>query len=57
MIHDKARVEAIRSRVAAQIALVKSLEARVVKGELDALHKTQEQFSKYGEIGIEIVGG
>jgi len=85
------------------MALVKSLEARIVKGKLDALkvaldqtadietlflqdldrqgrtpaeearwlsyaehmlqtwapylHNIQEQFSKYGDIGIEIVGG
>lgn len=103
MIHDKGRVEAIRASVAAQMALVKSLEARIVKGKLDALevalnqtadietlflqdlerqdrtpaeearwlsyaehmlqtwapylHKIQEQFSKYGDIGVEIVGG
>ena len=103
MIHDKARIEAIRARVSAQIELIKSLEAKIVKGKLDALEvarfqtedietlflqdlerhdrtpaeearwlasaermlqtwgpypkQTEEQCRKYGDIGIEIVGG
>src|SRR5438034_9303312 len=103
MIHDKARVEAIRARVAAQSELIRSLEAKIVKGKLDALEvarnqtadvetlylqdleradrtpaeearwlssaehmlqawvpylkQTQEQFSKYGGSGIQIIGG
>jgi len=103
MIHDKARVEASRARVAAQLELITMLEAKIVKGQLDSLKvprdqtadtetfflgdlkrqnrtspgearclscaehmvqtwepylkQTQEQFSKYGELGIEIVGG
>ncbi len=102
MIYDTARVEAIRARVAAQTALINSLEARIVKGKLHALEvarhqtadietffirdlerqdrtpdeearrlsyaeymlqtwgpyleQTQEQFRKYGNIGIEVVG-
>ena len=103
MIHDTAGVAAIRSRVAAQVELIKSLKSRIVKGKLDALavaqnqtadieafflrdlerqdrtpaeearwlsfaepmlqtwgpylKQTQEQFSRYGDVGIEIVGG
>ena|ERR1700693_5001310 len=33
MVHDTARVESIRSRVAAQIKLIKSLQAKIVKGK------------------------
>src|SRR5215471_13732892 len=33
MIYDKARVEAIRARAAARIALIKSLESKIVKGK------------------------
>lgn len=103
MIHDKARAEAIRVRVAARLDLIKSLEAKIVKGKLDALEvarnqtedietfflrdlerqdrtppeearwlsyaeqqfqawgpylkEGQDRFNKYGDIGIEIVGG
>lgn len=103
MIHDKARVAAIRTRMCEQLQLIDSLKAKIVTGNLDALDvarnqtediesffladlerndrspdqevywlssaermlqtwvpylkKTSEQFSKYGDIGIEIVGG
>lgn len=43
MIHDTARVEAIRARVAAQLELVTSLEAKIVKGKLDALQVARNQ--------------
>ena len=102
MVHDKARVDAIRARVAAQIELINSLQAKIVKGKLDwldvarnqtqdvetlflrdlerqdrspgeearwlsfaeymlqtwelQLKQTQDQFSKYGNMGIEVVG-
>jgi hypothetical protein len=103
MIHNTARVEAVRARVAAQLDLINSLEAKIVKGKLHALEvarhqtadietfflrdlerqdrtpaeearwlsyaeymlqtwgpylkQTQEQFGRYGTIGIEVVGG
>ena len=103
MIHDKARVDAIRACAVAQIELTKSLEAKIVKGKLDMLEVarrqtedietfflrdlerndrtpaeearwlsyaehmlqtwgpylklTHERFSKYGDVGVEIVGG
>src|SRR5258708_40183841 len=103
MIHDTARVESIRSRAAAQVELIKSLEAKIVEGKLDLLEvarhqtgdiesfflkdlerqdrtppeesrwldgaehmlgiwvpylkQTEEQFHRYGSLGIEIVGG
>lgn len=37
MVHDKARVEAIRARINVQLELVKSLEAKIAKGNLDPL--------------------
>jgi hypothetical protein len=37
MIHDKLRVDALRARVAAQLDSIKSLEAKIVEGKLDAL--------------------
>jgi hypothetical protein len=43
MIHDTARVAAIRARVAAQLDLIKSLEAKIVKGQLDALKVARNQ--------------
>jgi hypothetical protein len=43
MIHDTARVHAIRVRVAAQLDMIKSLEARVIKGKLDALDVARNQ--------------
>jgi hypothetical protein len=43
MIHDTTRVVAIRARVAAQIDLIKSLEAKIVKGKLDALEVARHQ--------------
>ena len=43
MVRDTARVAAIRARVAAQIDLIKSLEAKIVKGKLDALAVARNQ--------------
>jgi hypothetical protein len=43
MIHNTARVAAIRARVTAQIDLIKSLEAKIVKGKLDALEVARNQ--------------
>ena len=43
MIHDQARVDAIRARAAAQIELIKSLEARIVKGKLSSLEVARRQ--------------
>jgi len=43
MIHDKARVEGLRARVAAQVELIKSLEVKIVKGKLDALKVARNQ--------------
>ena len=43
MIHDTTRVLAIRARIAAQIDLIKSLEAKIVKGKLDALEVARHQ--------------
>lgn len=43
MIHDKARVEAIRARVASQIALIQSLEAKIANGKLDSLEVARNQ--------------
>lgn len=43
MIHDKARVDAIRARVAAQLELINSLKAKIVKGKLDALNVARMQ--------------
>jgi len=45
MIHDKARVEAIRARVAAQLELITILEAKIVKGRLDALTVARNQIA------------
>lgn len=43
MVYDTARVAAIRARVAAQIDLIKSPEAKIVKGKLDALKVARNQ--------------
>ena len=43
MIHDKIRVQAIRARVATQLESIKSLEAKIVKGKLDALQVARNQ--------------
>src|SRR3989442_15947230 len=43
MIHDKIRVDALRARVAVQLDLIKSLEAKIVKGKLDALEVARYQ--------------
>lgn len=102
MIHDEARVQLIRDRIASQIELIRSLQEKIVKGKLDALDvalkqtgdiedffladlerndrtpgeearwlssaeymlriwepylkKTQEQLSRHGAHGIEIIG-
>lgn len=37
MIHDQARVDALRGRAAAQIELIESLAAKIVKGILSTL--------------------
>jgi hypothetical protein len=103
MIHDKARVDAIRARMNVQLQLVDSLKAKIVKGNLDALDvarnqtedietffltnldrnprtpeqeafwlsgaermlqtwvsylkQTEAQFSKFGDAGVEVIGG
>jgi len=43
MIHDKKRVAAIRVRAASQIELIKSLQAQIVEGRLDALEVALNQ--------------
>jgi hypothetical protein len=43
MIHDKARAEALRARTAAQLNLIKSLQAKIAKGKLEALEVAQLQ--------------
>jgi len=43
MIHDKARVDAIRARAMAQIELIKSLEAMIVKGKHEMLEVARNQ--------------
>lgn len=43
MIHDKTRVDSLRARVAAQLDLIRSLEAKIVKGKLDALEVARYQ--------------
>jgi hypothetical protein len=43
MIHDQARVEAIRACAAAQIELIKLLEAKIIKGKLPALDVARRQ--------------
>jgi hypothetical protein len=43
MIHDKGRVHAIRARAVAQIELIKSLEAKILKGKLQALEVARNQ--------------
>jgi hypothetical protein len=43
MIHDKARVDAIRARVTAQVELIKSLEAKIVKGKHAMLEIARNQ--------------
>jgi hypothetical protein len=102
MVHDKARVQNIRARAQSQLQRIEALQAKIVKGELDALRvarfqtddiesfflqdlerrertaseeafwlsgaekmlqvwtpfldRTEEQFKKYGDRGIQIVG-
>jgi two-component sensor histidine kinase len=43
MVHDTARVEAIRRRVAVQLDLITSLESNIAKGKLDALEVARNQ--------------
>ena len=43
MIHDKVRVDAIRVRMKAQIELIRSLQAKIVKGKLDMLDLALQQ--------------
>jgi hypothetical protein len=43
MIHDQARVDSIRARAAAQIELIKSLEAKIVKGKHPMLEVARKQ--------------
>ena len=43
MIHDQSRVDSIRSRAKAQLELITSLEARIVKGKLDELQVARNQ--------------
>ena len=43
MVHDTARVEAIRVLVQAQIELIESLKAMIVKGDLEALNLARNQ--------------
>jgi hypothetical protein len=43
VIHDKARVEAIRARAVAQLELIKSLEAMIVKGKHAMLEVARNQ--------------
>src|SRR5260370_42377669 len=43
MIHDQARVDAIRARAAAQIELIKSLEAKIVRGKLSTFEVARRQ--------------
>lgn len=43
MIHDKARVQSIRARIATQVELIKSLQAKIVKGKLDSLEVALKQ--------------
>ena len=43
MIHDKARVDAIRARAMAQIELIKSLESMIVRGKHEMLEVARNQ--------------
>jgi hypothetical protein len=43
MIHDKARVEAIRARMIEQLYLIDSLKRKIVKGNIDALDVARNQ--------------
>jgi hypothetical protein len=43
MIHDMERVAAIRVRATSQIELIKSLQAQIVEGRLDALEVALNQ--------------
>jgi hypothetical protein len=45
MIHDQARVDAIRTRAQAQIELIKLLEAKIVRGKLRMLEVARKQTS------------
>jgi hypothetical protein len=43
MIHDNARINSIRSRAAAQLELITSLKASIVKGKLEELSIARSQ--------------
>jgi hypothetical protein len=43
MIHDQARVDAIRTRMSEQLTLIDSLKSKIVKGNLDALDVAHNQ--------------
>lgn len=43
MVHDKARVDAIRARMNEQLQLIDSLKSKIVKGNLDALDVARNQ--------------
>ena len=43
MVYYQARIHAIRARVAAQIELIKSLEAKIVKGRVSSLELARNQ--------------
>jgi len=43
MIHDNARVQSIRDRVTSQVALIRSLQEKIVKGNLDTLEVALNQ--------------
>jgi hypothetical protein len=43
MMHDKARVEAIRARVNAHLELIKLLQSKIAKGNLPALEVARNQ--------------
>jgi hypothetical protein len=45
MIHDKARVEAIRAKAQAQIELIDTLTGKIVKGELEALDVARKRIT------------
>jgi len=55
MIHDQARVDAIRARVAAQIELIRSLEAKIVKGTFPALEVARKQTGDIASFFLEDV--
>ena len=43
MIHDNERVAALRARATSQIELIRSLQAQIVEGKLDALNVALNQ--------------